>query len=451
MNCDWVMVVVKVLSIVGICSVVVGAPGFSQTSTPEKPDTVDAHQQAVIVDTVIAAYKKHYLFPDKVGKIETALRERLAAGAYANLALLTDFLAALQQDLQSVNGDHHAYLIPAKTRWPEVFVFDSLTPDEQEKLVRKSEYDNYGFHKLERLEGNVGYIDLRQFCHPRHAESTAMAAMNFLRHCDAIIFDLRQNGGGEGEMGNLLSTYFFKNQVHLNDMVYASRMKQDWTDSHVSGPRMPDVPLYILMSARSFSAAEGFTFGLQNRKRAVVVGEKTRGGSHQIESVYYPELHMIVCVPNCETRNPETGATFEATGIIPDIAVPEAQALDVAYADALRRILDTTTDADKRKALVWLQETLNALDSPVSVEQETLRRYAGKYGMRTVTLEGGQLHYQREGAPKYALIPMSDDTFVIRESRDFRVRFATGSDGRAKDLIGFYADGTTLTYTRTGE
>ncbi len=451
MSCEWGIFVVKALSVIGLCGVMIAASGFSQAAQPENAETVDVQKQAVIIDSVIAAYRKHYLFPDAVAKIENALRERQASGAYANASLLADFLSALEQDLGRVTDDKHAYVIPTKDRRPDIFVLDSLTPDEREKLVRKSAYTNNGFCKLERLDGNVGYIDLRQFCHPNYAAGTAIAAMNFLSNCDAIIFDLRQNGGGDGEMGNMLSTYFFKNQVQLNDMAYANRVKQDWTDSYVSGQRMPDVPLYILMSARSFSAAEGFTFGLQNLKRAVVVGEKTRGGGHQIESVYYPELHITVCVPTCETRNPQTGATFEAIGIIPDIAVPEAQALDVAYADALRRILETTTEADKRTALVWLKETIEALEHPVAVDTKTLQKYDGKYGIRAVTLENGQLYYQREGAPRYTLVPMSENTFVIGENRDFRVRFVMGSDGRAKELVGLYADGTTYTCARTSE
>lgn len=449
MNCEYAKLLAKSLSIIGLLGVM-AASGFSQPLAPENAETVDAQKQAAIIDSVVAAYSRHYLFPDAVAKIENALHERQAAGAYSNASLLADFLIALEEDLGKVTGDKHAYVIPTKDRLPNIFVLDSLTPDEREKAVRKSAYTNNGFYKLERLDGNVGYIDLRQFCHPSYAAGTAIAAMSFLSHCDAIIFDLRQNGGGDGEMGNMLSTYFFRSQEHLNDMVYADRVKQDWTDSHVSGAKLPDVPLYILMSARSFSAAEGFTFGLQNRKRAVVVGEKTRGGGHQIESVFYPELHITVCVPTCEARNPQTGATFEAIGIIPDMAVPEARALDVAYADALGRILETTTDADKRTAIVWLKETTEALEHPADVDKKTLQKYAGKYGIRTVTLENGQLCYQREEAPKYTLVPMSDDTFVIGNNRDFRVRFVMDSHGRAKELVGLYADGTIYTYARTG-
>jgi hypothetical protein len=449
MNYNRIREMLRRIAVMSLVSLLPGTWAYCQLPAEGGDEAVDAKMQAVVIDSVIAAYSDHYVLPDGVGKIAALLREKQRRGAYANVTRLSEFADALMGDLIQASGDGHAYVIYMKELSPAFFPVESLSPQDLEALARESAYANNGFRRVERLDGNVGYLDLREFCHPAYAGGTAMAAMSFLSNCDAIIIDLRENGGGDGEMGNLLSSFFFKEQKHLNDMVFAGRTEQVWTDVYVPGQKLPDVPLYILMSARSFSAAEGFTFGLQNAKRAVVVGEKTRGGGRTIKSVFFPSLHVMVCVPNAETRNPESGATFFATGITPDIPVPADRALDVAHVEALKQILARTTAEEKKKTLSWTLERREALADPAEVGARTMKKYAGKYGERTITLENGQLYYQRTGRPKYKLVPMSQDTFVLAETEDFRVKFVLGPGRKAAELIGIYSDGTTDSMTRS--
>ncbi|MEA2563839.1 MAG: hypothetical protein QOH06_5343 [Acidobacteriota bacterium] len=70
----------------------------------------------------------------------------------------------------------------------------------------------------------------------------------------------------------------------------------------------------------------------------------------------------------------------------------------------------------------WLREGIDA--KPVTVPEETLRRFVGVYGPRTVTFEGGSLHYQREGRPKYRLIPIGPTLFAVEGNGSIRIRFA---------------------------
>ena len=119
------------------------------------------------------------------------------------------------------------------------------------------ERSNYGFREIKILAGNIGYLDLRGFMAAELAGETAVAAMGFLAHADAVIVDLRHNGGGSPSMIQLLSSYFFGRRTHLNSFFWRGKeqIDQTWTLPHVPGTVRPDVPLYVLTSARTFSAA----------------------------------------------------------------------------------------------------------------------------------------------------------------------------------------------------
>ena len=78
---------------------------------------------------------------------------------------------------------------------------------------------------------------------------------------------------------------------------------------------------------------------------------------------------------------------------------------------------------------------------PVTVPAETLRRYAGDYGPRHVLLEGDTLFYQRDGNPRYRLLPLADDLFALDGLQTFRMRFMTDEAGRVVKILGLYISG----------
>jgi retinol-binding protein 3 len=110
--------------------------------------------------------------------------------------------------------------------------------------------NNYGFQKIEILPGNIGYINLTTFNNPKTAGATAIAAMNFVANSDALIIDLRLNGGGDEAMARLISSYFFDKSTHLTDNFIRkdSITEQIWTQEWVTGPKITEAPIYILMS-----------------------------------------------------------------------------------------------------------------------------------------------------------------------------------------------------------
>jgi len=409
------------------------------------PDPIDSKIQAEIIDSVTAALNDNYVFPEVAKKMEQKARKLFKDGYFKGITDPVDFVQKLSESMSEVCHDKHFGIrynpevadIPTEQEEP--------TPEEIEAQIAAQRYNNFGFYKLERLEGNVGYLDLRGFNDAKYAGQTAIAAMNFLANSNALIIDLRQNGGGSPSMIQLITSYFFDESKHINSFYLRPEdtIKQFWTQEFVEGPRMSDIPIYILTSGYTFSAAEEFTYNLKNMERATIVGETTGGGAHPVMSGVFPNLNIEMRIPMGRAINPITGTNWEGTGIEPNIAVPEAEALEVAHLEAMKKVLENATDDRQKFQLEWAINTNETLRNPHTVSPELLKKYAGKYGPRKVTLEDGQLYYQREDRPKYKMIPMTDDTFMFAELDYFRLQFIPDEKGDIVAVEGLYSQGRT--------
>ena len=241
---------------------------------------VDAATKQRVIDGAIEQLKNTYIFFDVAEKMAAAIRERAARNEYDAITGSRAFADRLTTHLQEVSKDKHLRVLFNAEGFPER---RTPTTEERERMRAAERRGNYGFQRVERLDGNVGYIELRGFSDSPDAGPTAVAAMNFAAGTDALMFDLRTNGGGSPAMIGLLSSYLFDDVVHLNDFYIRERdeHRQFWTSPHVQGQRYGSTkPVYILTSNRTFSAAEEFTYNLKNLKRGIVVGETTGGGAH---------------------------------------------------------------------------------------------------------------------------------------------------------------------------
>ncbi|MEW6051208.1 MAG: S41 family peptidase [Candidatus Zixiibacteriota bacterium] len=299
--------------------------------------------------------------------------------------------------------------------------------------------------KLERLPGNIGYLDLRQFVGAEFAGQTAVNAMGFLANTDAIIFDLRQNGGGDPSMIQLLTSYLLKEPTHLNSFYIrqTDSIAQFWSAAWVPGQRLEKADVYVLTSSFTFSGAEEFTYNLKNLKRATIIGETTGGGAHPVEEHFFPSLHFGARIPFGRAINPISGTNWEGTGVKPDIEIPADKALVVAQQTALKKLLEKASSEDQKREMAWTLEGLEASLNPVTMLSTVLQSYTGTYGERTITLEEGRLYYQREGRPRFQLMPMAKDLFQLHGMDNFRLKILRDASGTVTGLEGRYADGFT--------
>ena len=196
---------------------------------------------------------------------------------------------------------------------------------------------NQGFESVARLPGNIGLLRIAKFEPAADAGPIAAAAMRFVAGTDALIIDLRDNGGGYGDTVTLLASYFFRDVQPLHEVRTRTETTPGHTLPSVDGPKYLDKPVYVLLSAKSFSAAEAFAYDLQALKRVTVVGETSRGGANPSAEVLLSARFGAI-IPRAITRNPITGGNCDGTGVIPDVPATADDALEVAKLAAAKAI-----------------------------------------------------------------------------------------------------------------
>ncbi|MDH4223709.1 MAG: S41 family peptidase [candidate division Zixibacteria bacterium] len=426
----------------------------AQAQQPEQkpPDrSIDSKIQAEIIDSVSQALNEIYVFPDMAKEMEKTLREKYKKKDYKDITSLNEFARKLTEDLQKISRDRHlhAHFMPDEIL--SKYKDGTLTDEEKKRELDERRHNNFCFKEIKLLEGNIGYLDFRCFDDATDAGATAIAAMNFLAYADAIIFDMRQNGGGDPSMIQLITSYLLEKPTHLNSFYVrkSDSIEQYWTQAYVQGPRLTDVDVYILTSDYTFSGAEEFTYNLKNLKRGTVIGETTGGGAHPTDLKLFPNLNLGIYIPYGKAINPISGTNWEGTGITPDIEVPQEKALDVAHLKALEKLLEKTEDPQRQAAFKWAIEGLKVKLNPVTLEESQLKIYVGQYGPRKIWIEEGKLYYQRGENPRFRLIPMGNHMFMVEELDYFRLQFIVDEKGESTEVIGHYSDGYTDSHKKS--
>lgn len=435
------------------------SPSYAQrrvvVAGTETAIAIDNAKKKEIIDSIAFDLNRIYVFPETAAKMEKQMRSQLKKGAYDNLGTVAEFTAALTADLREISHDRHlgvGFMSPDEVAdFQNASQSDDEVQRQRERRLAQMKRDNFAWHELKILPGNIGYVKLDGFNDAGLGGATAVAAMNFLANTDALIFDLRQNGGGSPSMIQLITSYLLEEPTHLNSFYVrqSDSIEQFWTSAFVEGPRLSDVDVYVLTSSFTFSAAEEFTYNLKNLKRATIIGETTGGGAHPVDEFVYPNLNVKIRIPYGRAINPISGTNWEGTGVTPDIEVPAPQALDVAQLQAMTKIREKATDPDQQAALDWSITGLEATLHPATIDPATLTRYAGTYEDRVIRLENGGLYYQRGDRPSMQMIPMTATMFRFESLDYFRLEVVLDASGTPVKLIGHYNNGSTDESIRT--
>lgn len=344
------------------------AVGALPAQLPET--TVEANERAELIRDIGRILEDRYVF----AKLGTQCKEHLAAalidGTFAAATTSQAFATQITSELRRFAKDKH---LTVRTVSPKPS--DNVDPEATRKRwVAHLGAHNHGFKKIERIEGNIGYVELSSFAIYRDppAAAAAAATMQLLQGSDAIIMDLRTNGGGNPDMVQFLCSYFFAERTHLNSLYYrdGERTVEYWTLDELPGTRMPQVPLFLLTSKDTFSAAQEFAYNLKTRNRATIIGENSRGGANP-GSLMRVGQRFELFVPIGRAINPITKSNWDGAGIAPDIACAAHDALALALTKAqaaaeVHRKLCALLEVQRAENL---QEQLAAIDKLAQAKQ----------------------------------------------------------------------------------
>jgi hypothetical protein len=341
-----------------LCLAPIGS-ALAQGQPPSKP--IDAAGRHAVIVSLAGKLQANYVFPEVAKTLSTSLIAKESAGGYEGAANTTAFAEALSKDLREIGKDGHFQL----GYDPEFRAPAARTPSKEEVEQSRREVADRGFgiQKVELLPGNVGYLEVRGFGPTEFVSDAFDAAMNLLSGSEALILDLRRNGGGEPNSVAFLMSHFFAigDDRHLNDIYTRPEdsTRQYWTDPSVA--TRYNKPVYVLTSARTFSGGEECAYDFQTQKRATLVGETTGGGANPGDS-FALDKGFAVFIPTGRAINPITHTNWEHVGVKPDVAVPAADALKTAHTAILRTFLASSKDPGERE---YLQDVLAKVESGV--------------------------------------------------------------------------------------
>ena len=291
--------------------------GEAEDSLVAEP--LDDNAKSTVIKSLARELRAKYVFPDVGEEMAKTIEKSLSDEKYAKYVDAVEFASDLTDELRKICKDKH-------------LLVRAGIPRRINSRPGRRPADNHGFVKAEILPGGIGYLKFNFFSGDPDAKKTASAAMNFLSNSETLIFDLRENGGGDPVMIAYLTSYLFDEPTHLNSFYNrpTDTTTESWTLKDVPGKKFsPETQVYVLTSNYTFSGAEEFSYNLQNLKRGTIVGETTGGGAHPIMPVTLAG-RMNVSMPFARAINPITNTNWEGVGVKPHVEVASDQALEKA-------------------------------------------------------------------------------------------------------------------------
>lgn len=427
------------MRIVILAAALAAAAPLALAATPVAPQSAAKFDSRAAIESVRKALRENYVVKERRPALDAALAKGLADGRYT-VADPQEFALRVNADLEAVAHDKHLNL----RHNPELSA--QIGTGGQRDDATESAYwrdlarrQNEGVRELRVLDGNVRLMRYDGFFWNGEASKAAIdAGMAFLRGGDAIVIDLRTNGGGDPDAVRRLASYF----VPAGAKLVTFHMRDEApTVSHaetsVPGGRIEGVPAYVLTSGGTASAAEEFASHVAGFGFATLVGETTAGAAYRNDFFAIPGGFVL----SASVGRPElpAGGDWEAKGVAPRLAVAPDLALDRALQDALATLAPKAS-GPQRTELEWAAARYAARAAQAKPGLPA-SAYAGRYGERTVTADGAGLVYQRDGGLRTALIPLGGDLFALEHDPRARLRFVT-ANGAVTGFVLERADGS---------
>jgi pimeloyl-ACP methyl ester carboxylesterase len=397
-----------------------------------------------LIDSIERVLNRFYIFPDKAALMSKQLQTQFKQGQYRTITNPNKLATQLGQELQSVYADGHMFV-----RYDPDFARELTEIDPNRRRIEDSLAlvdavdENFGLNKVEILDGNIGYLPVYNFTtFTERARPSFVSALRFLSQTRALIIDMRYNGGGSPEMVSQLGSYFFsvrtpfttiENRVRDSTFVY-------WADPVKADGLYLSMPVYILTSHSTFSAAEDFSYSMQQAKRALIVGDTTGGGAHPARPFQLGQ-GFLINLPFAQSINPYSKTNWESIGVLPDIPTQSTSALEKAQELILTTAMEQTSNEGQKRKLQWAVHELKSRQQQFVVAADALAQYIGDYDGLLIYLKNNKLWCKNMGRGNEitSLNPIIEDWFTLNEQVHFQ--FIKGPAGQMSGLKMHWRDG----------
>lgn len=412
----------------------VPCPAAAQRAAPvtvagsESPAALTDAQRAAAIAEIVRHVRDRYVFPDRVAAIAERLEAGLASGRYGT-GNPTAFADRVTEDLRAASGDRHMYLRYAPDEYAATLSANGASgsnPALDALWDRQARRANHGLQEMRILPGNIRYLRITGFQWIEDQTGAAYdAAMRFLRDGDALIVDLRGNGGGShAAVRYLLSHFMDGDTLDITFLEAGKPPVQSRTLDYLPAGRLKEKPLYVLIDKQVGSGAEAFAYDVQQFHLGKLIGATTAGAANNNEFSPVAPGFMLSCSYG-RPVHPVSQSNWEAVGVAPDVAVDPQRALDVAEAMALETLSARTgADPADRADWAWARPAAEARLHPPVLPAARLRALAGQYGPQRIVWRDGALYQVRRNGQFARLLPLTDDGLFTVEGFDdhFHIR-----------------------------
>lgn len=347
-------------------------------------DLRDQEYKRRILKKITGLIRDKYVYKEQAQGYAREWTRMCRSGAYAAITDAEEFAKRITADLQAITRDKHVSLRVIK---PSDVGEQALSPlHHPVRFHRLARKENTGFRKLEWINGHIGYLDLIRFNAIDQARDKVEGAMRFLENADAIIIDIRDNGGGSGDY---LSSFFLPHPTQLTGWYYRENdyLEECWTTGAMNGKPLTEVPLFVLIGPNTFSAAEIFAYDLQARKRAVLIGQPTKGGAHSID-LFKIDEQFEINISTSYAINPVTHGNWEGTGVIPDVPAPADRVLETAVELAEKAGMEYAKTREQK-----LKQAVDGMQAQLDLAENGFREHdllAAKSALDSMFRIGGE-------------------------------------------------------------
>jgi hypothetical protein len=386
---------------------------------------VSASERAAAVKAITTVLQESYVFRDVRPKLVERLNRSQVAGRY-DVDEPNAFADRITEDLKDVAHDGHLSLRFAPAEYAAAIAAPGTDDGSDAFARRQALRDHHGLTEMKILPGNLRYLRIAGF--EWVSDETGAAyddAMRFLKDGDAVIVDLRGNGGGSAAAVQYLTSHFLPADTLLLTFLQGSATpSQSRTLNYLPGGRLQGKPLYVLIDGGVASAAEEFAYHVQQFKLGELIGAKTAGAANNNTLLPIAPAFML-SVSIGRPVHAVSGTNWEGVGIEPSVEAPPAQALDVAQSLALGRLAQAPgVTPDKLADYAWARTGVESRLHPVTLSPKQARALAGTYGDVGVTFRDGDLWLARPNRATRRLVPMNAEGLFAVEGVDIlRVRF----------------------------